>query len=588
MDTLGEPITVSEIPPRRQSSGLSFLTRLEDKTHSEIVSNTSSASALHFRENSMDSKGKDKSYKQTFIDNWFSNTSTQESYDDDLNQQWVSKHLVKSLSHTKGSHQTDEVPSLINDSMQPPEEEEEDDRNTLPSLPDIVFDEKPRGEAKDQQQQQQLDLSFTISGYPEVVDDDLLLPEDMEGDLISPSLPLTSNDMHRQDSNASFSDTDSDATAPYNVNSPDRFSSHDADSDATAPYNVNSPDDHDTPDTAPYKVDDLLMPDTMPYNHYYSSDILDDPLLGLPGIDSNSVHISSLRSPEPSLPDTAPYNPTDNMDYSSHSSQDTLPYHFNDSASNDDNLPDTLLYSDNLPINREGSPSFSTNDNILFSEDDLVMPPPNLFSSDEEELPLEITEKNDHDIHIPTSTPTTTVDIFKQKTQNEEDDLLNDDLTEDDILQLEKKATSEILYDQQSSYSSLSSINSNSNKRRRRSPSPSLSSTLRESQLVRLDKKQVRNSIVKKPTTIDEFFLSSANHIKKETELEEEVGKDSATPSFAISSNEDVKKTELSRQRSEKEQTQPEKKKCIIPPNTRRMPRFGLSKKVPKSSITKK
>ncbi|KAI7906835.1 uncharacterized protein BX663DRAFT_482541 [Cokeromyces recurvatus] len=581
MDNIDELITVSEIPPTRQPSGLSFLTKLDNRTYSgEAVSNTSSASLLQTREDSMGSKGKGKSYKQTFIDNWFSNTTLPESHVEDSNPHWG---LSKTSSHIKDSHRTEELPSLTNDSLRLPEDDH--DKNSLCSLPDIAFKEQSKRETEDQQQ---LDLSFTINGYSGIVEDHRILSEDIEDDLLPRSLSLPNNDFYHQGSDISFPDTSSDTTtAPYNIDSPDNYnSSGSTNSDTTAttaPYLVDTPDCHDV---ASNQIDDLLLPDNNNNNNSPSLDsspIFDDPLKDLPEIDSMNNTLDRSNSSESSLPDTAPYNPTDRIDYSN-SSPDTLPYEVNDTIPNDvHDLPEPLFSSDDL---RKQESTTLFNDRLSYHEE-LVTSPPSLYLSDEDLLLESMNKEND------TSTPSTLATFVglakqtqQQQQQQEDDYLLHDDLTEEDILQLEKQTTSITVHEQL--LLPKPTLSSNTIKRRR-SPSPLASHTLRESQLIRLDKKQVRSSIVKKPTTIDEFFLSSANYIKKEIEIEEEVGKDSATPPFAISSNEDIKKPEeLLRQRSsfhqleQQEKIQEKKTKSLIPPDSRRLPRFGLSKKVPK------
>lgn len=67
MDNPDSPITISEIPPTRESSGLSLFNRLGEQSTSQI-----SGSSVKNQKSSFS-----KSLKQTFVDNWLTITTTQ-------------------------------------------------------------------------------------------------------------------------------------------------------------------------------------------------------------------------------------------------------------------------------------------------------------------------------------------------------------------------------------------------------------------------------------------------------------------------------------------------------------------------------
>ncbi|CAO3629849.1 unnamed protein product [Mucor fragilis] len=207
--------------------------------------------------------------------------------------------------------------------------------------------------------------------------------------------------------------------------------------------------------------------------------------------------------------DTQPYNPDD---------KDTQPY-----------SPDTPLVVDQqkAPDSLSEIPHDIPKDEFPFlpefEDSDYVSPLASLDGDSEAD-----NRNTAFDVLSPIPLP------LDQDEQTEVD--FFDDITESDILQCEQEVALKIKH-------------TNRGKRKAESPIP----VALESQIVRLDKKQIRTSIVKKPTTIDDYFLHPTT-INSQTE--QDIGKESSTPSFTISSNEDMNKSQ----------------------EPKRRPRFGLSK----------
>ncbi|KAK4516400.1 SET domain-containing protein [Mucor velutinosus] len=241
-----------------------------------------------------------------------------------------------------------------------------------------------------------------------------------------------------------------------------------------------------------------------------------------------SFHGNSLGDSQDTIPygedeldegDTQPYDPEDE-DTQSHNSygEDTQPYN-----------PDTPLLGDQqeAPDSLPEIPYDVPKDVFPFlpefDDSDYVSPLASLNGDN---------EAGNCSAAFDTSSP-----VLLPFDENEQtEDELFDDITESDILQCEQEVAFKIKH-------------TSRGKRKAESPIP----VALESQIVRLDKKQIRTSVVKKPTTIDDYFLHPST-INSQTE--QDIGKESSTPSFTISSNEDMNKSQ----------------------EPKRRPRFGLSK----------
>ncbi|KAL7318823.1 hypothetical protein PS15m_002021 [Mucor circinelloides] len=166
--------------------------------------------------------------------------------------------------------------------------------------------------------------------------------------------------------------------------------------------------------------------------------------------------------------DTQPYNTDD---------EDTQPYNPDTQLTNQLEAPDSLP---ELPY------EFPKDDFAFmpeFDDSDYVSPLASLNGDNETNY-----DNASLDALSPIPLP---YDEEKQNDQSEDD--LFDDITENDILQCEQEVALKMKHTHRA-------------KRKAESPIP----VAPESQIVRLDKKQIRTSIVKKPTTIDDYFLHPA------------------------------------------------------------------------------
>ncbi|KAI8645847.1 hypothetical protein BD408DRAFT_440602 [Parasitella parasitica] len=259
----------------------------------------------------------------------------------------------------------------------------------------------------------------------------------------------------------------------------------------------NQPFEADSQDTIPYLADEVDDGDTQPYN----ADDEDQ--------------------------DTRPYYPDEE-------DQDTEAYDPDDAEEVPPQNIGTLPYSQKAATDRlEEIPYEIPKDDFA-----LVLDMPDYIDDSDYISPLtSVNDAGDNDqnnAEYDISSPP--MSLPSEKEEDVQEDF--DDLTENDILQLEQQAAIKIK-------------STRKGKRRAASPVP----VALESQIVKLDKKQIRTSVVKKPTTIDDYFLHSSA-INSQTG--QDIGKESSTASFTLSSNEDMNKSQV---------------------DTRRRPRFGLSKK---------
>lgn len=246
-------------------------------------------------------------------------------------------------------------------------------------------------------------------------------------------------------------------------------------------------------------------------------------------------------------------------------SQDTIPYEESETEDGDtqpynadgEEEENTQPYNvDTQPYNQYKAPDNLPEIPYDIPKDEFALMPdlPDIIDDGDYVSPL-VSATGDEDIVLDNLSP---IPLPFENEEIQEEDLI-DELTENDILQLEQEVALKI-------------NTTRKGKRKAVLPIP----VAPESQIVRLDKKQIRTSIVKKPTTIDDYFLHPTT-INDETgikftiwliytktnclSIEQDIGKESNTPSFTISSNEDINK---------KPDSQLDK---------RRRPRFGLTKK---------
>ncbi|CEP10866.1 hypothetical protein [Parasitella parasitica] len=361
--------------------------------------------------------------------------------------------------------------------------------------------------------------------------------------------------------------TDNNGEVEKNDGSP-QFSTIDYSITATVNFMIPQPDEGDEEEeeiTAEYKtalttleeydeIEELCRPHPAPYfNQLFDTDsqdtipYLEDEVDGGEDTQPYNVHDEDQ--------DTQPYNPyeedQDTQPYNAdEEDQDTEPYDPDDEKQIPLDSFDTLPYSQNRLLE---APCGISKDDFA-----LIMDMPDCADDSDYISPLasvhdagdDYQNNNEYDISSPL------MSLPSDKDEDVQEDF--DDLTENDILQLEQEAVIKIK-------------STRKGKRRAASPIP----VAFESQIVKLDKKQLRTSVVKKPTTLDDYF-SHPSAINSQTGnddivlhgpiflalihymIGQDIGKESSTPSFTLSSNEDMNKSQVDR---------------------RRRPRFGLSKK---------
>jgi len=181
--------------------------------------------------------------------------------------------------------------------------------------------------------------------------------------------------------------------------------------------------------------------------------------------------------------DTQPYN-TDDEDTQPYNSddEDTQPYNSDDK--------DTQLYSPDTPlvVDQQKAPDSLSEIPHDVSKDDFPFLPE--FEDSDYVSPLASLNGDSEADHRNTAFDASSpIPLPSNQDEQAEDDFF-DDITESDILQCEQEVALKIKH-------------TTRGKRKAESPIP----VALESQIVRLDKKQIRTSIVKKPTTIDDYFL---------------------------------------------------------------------------------
>ncbi|GAN01104.1 hypothetical protein MAM1_0004d00535 [Mucor ambiguus] len=305
------------------------------------------------------------------------------------------------------------------------------------------------------------------------------------------------------------------ATSPTNfiLQPDDKYDENEQEEDATAEYKTASTTLR-SPDVIHREIDleyerelnELCKPHPAPSFYDNNQDVSQDTI--------------TYGEDEVDEGDTQPYNSTD---------EDTQPYNLDDEDTQP-YKPDTPLVVDQqqAPDGLPEIPHDAPKDDFAFlsefDDSDYVSPLASLNGDN---------EADNSNAALDTLSP---IPQPRDKDEQTEDDLF-DDLTESDILQCEQAVALKIKH-------------SARGKRKAESPIP----VALKSQIVRLDKKQIRTSVVKKPTTIDDYFLYPTT-INSQTE--QDIGKESSTPSFTISSsNEDMNKSQ----------------------EPKRRPRFGLSK----------
>ncbi|OAD03152.1 hypothetical protein MUCCIDRAFT_162745 [Mucor lusitanicus CBS 277.49] len=411
---------------------------------------------------------RNRSFHQTFIENWISKTSSQQEeelhneQDSDTNSTdlppWASPHRPTTSWHKP-----------IKDF-------------TLSEV-----DEKDNGDNYEDP------LSF-LSDEP--------LNDDQEDDQDSTEYPLAINEYSVM------------ATSPTNFMPlpNERFNEYEEEEDTTAEYKTASTTLR-SPDIIHREIDleyerelvELCKPHRAPSFHGNNQDDSQDTIpYGDDELDEGDTQPCNSDDE-----DTQPYNPDD---------EDTQPYN-----------PITLLLVDQqeAPDSLPEIPHDVPKDDFAFlpefDDSDYVSPLASLNGDNEA----------DHgNAALDTLSP-----IPQPCGGDEQEDDLFDDITESDILQCEQEVALKIKH-------------TTRGKRKAESPIP----VAAESQIVRLDRKQIRTSIVKKPTTIDDYFLHPTT---VNSQTEQDIGKESSTPSFTMSSsNEDLNKSQ----------------------EPKRRPRFGLSK----------
>ncbi|KAL9551406.1 hypothetical protein MBANPS3_004281 [Mucor bainieri] len=503
------PFTFSEIPPsRRQSSARSFVTasRIGDRTSSGVSTTsitTPTTSSMGPSSTSPSSAPRTRSFHQSFIENWIYKTasSQQEPVENSHNEQnsdnssndlppWASPDRPTAIWHKPRKSFT----------LSEVEEMEEnnngnDDRDPLSFLSDGPFnDDEETGQGS--------------TGYPLEVNEYSVMAtsptnfmplpennfdqndEDTTGEYKTASTTLRSPDIIHREIDLEYERELEELCKPHPA--PSFHGNNQDESQDTIPYGEDDPDERDT---QPCNSEDE---DTQPYN----------------------PEDEDTQPYNPEDEDTQPYNPED---------ADTQPYN-PENADTQPYRPDTPLMANQLEP--ADSPPEIPHD---VSKDDFAFLPE--FDDSDYVSPL-ASLNGDAEADGGKAAFNTLSPIPQPRDENEpaEDDFF-DDITEGDILQCEQEVALKINH-------------TNRGKRKAESPIP----VAFESQIVRLDKKQIRTSVVKKPTTIDDYFLYP-DTINSQTE--QDIGKESSTPSFTVSSsNEDLNKSQ----------------------EPKRRPRFGLSK----------
>lgn len=520
-----------------------------------------------------------KSFTQTFIEDWLVKSSSQKSPEEDL-PPWASQRNKKSFN-------------LI-DSDIPRHEEDDDDNRSTASLTGIIEEAIISNKSVANNTSRKAEQEYAYS----IIANDLLFPDEKAEEVedkvtsyttaqssFSPSLPDNDGDdedhlstdsaLYRPHLDPEYDEEQYNDNIEY-ANGDGHAGISDLMGSLLHEYN----DCEDLPDTVSYKSDNInSLPDTIPYKSENEDSLPDT--------------IPYRSEQEDSLPDTIPYK-SDNEN----SLPDTVPY-----KSDEDDLPDTDPYRSDVEDDLLDTLLFESNNNettMNTHESNLAQPIDYHSMIPEAELPLEEEEIvantyesrlsskliPDFESHIMTNAQTKSAHTLELR-------LLPENLTqstdstrqlstvlddEDNLDYFEAIADEEIMQLVDNS-AQTSATKSSMIDGKRKATSPLLDPV--ESQLARLDKKQLRSSAIKKPTTIDDYFslttgLRNDSQTGKEevtkkeeiilltclTDIDEIIGKESQIPSFSISSNEDIKKSDSLPQQ-----------------DYRRRPRFGISKK---------
>lgn len=436
-----------------------------------------------------------RSLQQSFIENWIMKTSNQHTFDDIQNEQ-------------EESAATD-----INRSDLPPWASPRKPDSSWHKLREsfVISDEEEKEESNN--------FEDSFNSLPNIIDDDDDQEKNEESLQNKNSYPFSENEYSVMATTTKF----------IPLSDEEEKEEEEEGEETTAGYKTASTTLH-SPDIIHKEID-----------HEYENEVKE---LCKPHAAPSFIEIVESDSQ-----DTVPYGESETED------GDTQPYNA-DGEETEEEENTQPCYADTQPHNQYEARGSLPEIPYDIPKDEFVLMPDLLDIVDDGEYvsPL-VSAAGDEDIVFDNVSP---IPLPFENEEIQEEDLI-DELTENDILQLEQEVALKI---------------NTTRKGKRKAVSPIPVSP--GSQIVRLDKKQIRTSIVKKPTTIDDYFLhpttvndetgiksiiwlihTKTNHLL----IEQDIGKESNTPSFTISSNEDINKKPDSQL------------------DTRRRPRFGLSKK---------